>query len=120
MIYISHQNLIFKNAEHYNHYISTLLGFIWNKYLSFYAFKAADVLLIGSFSSSNPPPILISSRVPWYNHQPMNGVWQELNPPLMFPNIYILLISCHANFQKKTPVAQSFPPEVTYSRKSCV
>ena len=88
--YISHQSLILKHAEHYNHCISTLLGCIHNRSLSFSAFKAAAVLLIGSFCSANPPPILISSRVPWCSHQPMNGVWQELTPPLLFPNVYIV------------------------------
>ena len=47
----------------------------------FFTFKAAAVLLIGSFCSANPSPIMISSRVHWCSHQPMNGVWQELNPP---------------------------------------
>ena len=50
----------------------------------FYAFKAAVVLLIGSFFSANPPPILIYSRMPWYSHQLINGVWQELSPPPPF------------------------------------
>ena len=56
----------------------------------FSAFKAVAVLLIGSFCSANTHPILISSRVPWCSHQPMNGVWQELTPPLLFPNVYIV------------------------------
>ena len=40
----------------------------------FSAFKAALVLLISSFCSANPPPILTSSRVTWCRHQLMNGV----------------------------------------------
>ena len=40
----------------------------------FSAFKAAVVLFIGSFCNANPPPIMISSRVPWCSYQPMNGV----------------------------------------------
>ena len=57
----------------------------------FSKFKAVAVLLIGIFLSANPPPILISSRMPWCSHQLMNGVWQELTtPPLPFPNVYIV------------------------------
>ena len=41
---------------------------------NFPAFKAADVLLIDSFSSGYSPPIMISSRVPWCSHKTMNGV----------------------------------------------
>ena len=55
----------------------------------FSAFKPAVVLLIGSFCSANPPPIMISYCMPWCSHQPMNEVCQELNPLLPFPNVYI-------------------------------
>ena len=65
----------------------------------FPAFEYAAVLLIGSFCSANPPPIMLSSRVPWYSHQPMNGVWKELTPPSRSP-MYLLLISCHATLRK--------------------
>ena len=36
VFYISHQNFLLKHAEHYNHCISTLLGWIRNRSLSFY------------------------------------------------------------------------------------
>ena len=87
------------SSEYYNHCISTLMGCICNRSLSLSAFKAAYVLLIGSFCSSNPPPILIYSRVPWCSHKPMNGVWKHLTPPLFHQ--YILLISFHANYRQK-------------------
>ena len=56
----------------------------------FYSFKYVVVLLIGSFCSANPPPVLVCSRVPWCSHQPLNQVWQEIPPPLPFPNVYIV------------------------------
>ena len=67
----------------------------------FFVFKAAAILLIGSFCSTNPPPILVYSRMPWCIHQPMNGVWQEITPPSRSP-MYILLIIFHANFQRNS------------------
>ena len=54
-----------------------------------FAFKAAAVLLIGSSSSENQPPILISYLMHWCSRQPMNIFCQELNLPLPFPNVYI-------------------------------
>ena len=56
----------------------------------FPAFKSAVVFFIGIFCSTKPPPIMISSLVHWCSRQPMNGVCQELNPPLPFSNVYIV------------------------------
>ena len=56
----------------------------------FPSFKSATILFIDSFCSENPPPIMISSRLPWCIHLPMNGVWKELTPPLPFPNAFIV------------------------------
>ena len=101
VFYISNHNLLFKHPEHYNHCISILLGCIRNISF-FFAFKAAVVLLIGSFCSANPPLILISSWGPWCSHQPMNEVQKELDPPPYLLLMYILLISCHINFQRNS------------------
>ena len=88
--YINHQHLLLKHAEYYNLFISTLPGCIHSRSLSFSVFKAEAVLLIGGFYIENPPPILISSVMPWWSHQRMNVVWKELTPPLPFPNVYIV------------------------------
>ena len=74
VFYISHHKLLLKHAEHYNHCISTLTGCIFNISLFIFAFKSAAALLIGKFSSENPPPIMISYCLPWCSHQPMNGI----------------------------------------------
>ena len=56
----------------------------------FSACKAVALLLIGIFCSANPPPIIISSLMPWCIHQLINGFWQELTPPFPLPNICIV------------------------------
>ena len=81
----------------------------WGAYASapylFTALKASVVWLIGRFCSANPPPILISSCMTWCSNQPINGFCNGLAPPppSCYP-MYILLISCHANFQLKTSI----------------
>ena len=65
----------------------------------FSASKSVAVLMIGSFCSANPPPIMIPSPVPWCSHQLLNEVWQDHPPPPPPPlsPIYILVNICRPN-----------------------